>query len=81
MVKNPPANAGYPSLIPGLGISPGEANGNTPEFLLGKSHGQRSLVGYSPWGCKESGRTEVTWHTHTPAPHPAWGWHSLTGLP
>ena len=21
-------------------------------FLLGKSHGQRSLVGYSPWGCK-----------------------------
>ena len=21
----------------------------------GKSHGQRSLVGYSPWGCKESG--------------------------
>ena len=23
-------------------------------FLLGKSHGQRSLVGYSPWGHKES---------------------------
>ena len=22
----------------------------TPVFLLGKSHGQRSLVGYSPWG-------------------------------
>ena len=21
--------------------------------LLGKSHGQRSLAGYSPWGCKE----------------------------
>jgi len=21
-------------------------------FLPGKSHGQRSLVGYSPWGCK-----------------------------
>ena len=25
----------------------------TPVFLPGKSHGQRSLVGYSPWGCKE----------------------------
>ena len=24
----------------------------TPEFLLGKSHGQRNLVGYSPWGHK-----------------------------
>ena len=24
----------------------------TPVFLLGKSHGQRSLVGYSPWGCQ-----------------------------
>ena len=27
-------------------------------FLSGKSHGWRSLVGYSPWGCKESDRTE-----------------------
>ena len=26
--------------------------------LLGKSHGWRSLVGYSPWGCKESDTTE-----------------------
>ena len=25
----------------------------TPVFLPGKSHGQRSLVGYSPWGCSE----------------------------
>ena len=29
-------------------------------ILLGKSHGQRSLVGYSPWDHKESDRTEVT---------------------
>ena len=28
MVKNPPANAGNPSLIPGSGRSPGEGNGN-----------------------------------------------------
>ena len=32
----------------------------TPVFLLGKSHGQRSLVGYCPWGRKESDTTEVT---------------------
>ena len=29
-----------------------------PVLLPGKSHGQRSLVGYSPWGCKESDTTE-----------------------
>ena len=29
-----------------------------PIFLLGESHGQRSLAGYSPWGLKESNRTE-----------------------
>ena len=32
----------------------------TPGFLPGASHGQRSLVGYSPWGHKESDRTEAT---------------------
>ena len=30
----------------------------TPELLPGKSHGQRVLVGYSSWGCKESDTTE-----------------------
>ena len=30
----------------------------TPVFLPGKSHGQRSLEGYSPWGPKELDRTE-----------------------
>ena len=30
----------------------------TPVFLLGKSHGQRSLMGYSPWSRKESDTTE-----------------------
>ena len=30
----------------------------TPVFLPGESHGQRSLVGYSPWGRKVSGTTE-----------------------
>ena len=30
----------------------------TPVFLLGESHGQRSLAGYSPWGHKELDTTE-----------------------
>ena len=30
----------------------------TPVFLPGESHGQRILVGYSPWGRKESDTTE-----------------------
>ena len=30
----------------------------TPVILRGEFHGQRSLKGYSPWGCKESGMTE-----------------------
>ena len=30
----------------------------TPLLLPGKSHGRRSLVGYSPWGCEESDTTE-----------------------
>ena len=30
----------------------------TPVFLPGESHGQRSLVGYHPWGCKELNMTE-----------------------
>ena len=36
----------------------------TPVFLLGKFHGQRSLVFYSPCGCKESDMTEhaCTWN-------------------
>ena len=31
----------------------------TPVFLPGEFHGQRNLVGYSPWGRKESDTTEV----------------------
>ena len=31
---------------------------STPALLPGKSHGRRSLIGYSPWGRKESDMTE-----------------------
>ena len=34
-------------------------------FLPGESQGQRSLAGYSPWGCTESHITEQLTHTHT----------------
>ena len=37
----------------------------TPLSLSGKSHGQRSLDGYSPWRCKRDGNDSVTKHTHT----------------
>ena len=40
----------------------------TPVVLPGESHGQRSLAGYGPWGCKESDRTEATRHTCTQTP-------------
>ena len=38
---------------------------STPVFLPGEFYGQRSLVGYSPWGHKESDTTKWLTHTHT----------------
>ena len=37
----------------------------TPVLLPGEFHGQRSLMGCSPWGCKDSDMTEWLIHTHT----------------
>ena len=52
-------NAGDPGSIPGLGGSPGEGNGNPLQYPCRENpHGQTSLVGYSPWGCKEFDTTE-----------------------
>ena len=57
-VKNPPAHVGDTGSISGLGRSPREGNGNSCQYsYLEKSHGQRSLMGYSPWGHKESDTT------------------------
>ena len=40
-------------------VPSGEGNGNLLQvFLPGKSHGQRRLADYSPWGRKESDTTE-----------------------
>ena len=57
--KESTCNAGDWGSIPVLGRSPGEGKWQpTPVFLPGEFHGQRSLVGYSPKGCKESDTTE-----------------------
>ena len=50
VVKNPPANSGDTSSIPGLGRSPGEGNGNPFRYSLGNRMDKKSLVGCSPWG-------------------------------
>ena len=67
VVKNLLVSAGDMSSIPGLGRPPEEGNGNPLQlFLTGKFYGQRSLVGFSPWGCRKSDTTEVTAHSHSP---------------
>ena len=53
------------NLTPGLGRSPEGENGNPLQYFFpGKSHGQRSLAGYSPWGHKESDIIEHTGMIH-----------------
>ena len=57
--KESACNAGDPGSIPGSGKIPwGREWLLTPIFLPGEFHGQRSLVGYSPWCCKESDMTK-----------------------
>ena len=73
VVKNPPANQGDirdTGWIPKLGRSPGVGNGNpAPVFLPRKFHGQRGLVGYSPWVAKS--QTQLRTHRHILA-HKFW---------
>ena len=56
VVKNPSANVGDmrdAGLIPGSGRSPGGGHGNPLQYSCLENHpGQRTLVGYSPWGQK-----------------------------
>ena len=54
VVKNPPANAGNMSSIPGSGRSPGEGNGNPLQYsCLENPMDRGAWQGYSPWGYKE----------------------------
>ena len=63
VVKNQPANTGdviHVGSIPRVGKNPSRrAWQPTPVFLLGEPHGQRSLMGYSPYSCKELDTTEA----------------------
>ena len=55
MVNNSPVNAGNAGdagLIPGLGRSPGEGNGNPLQYSCLENPMERSLASYSPWGRK-----------------------------
>ena len=57
--KESACSAGDLGLISGLGRSPGGGHGYPLQYsCLENPHGQRSLVGYSPWGRKESDMTE-----------------------
>ena len=63
MVKNPPAM--WETWVQSLGWEDplGKGMPTTPVFLPGEFHGQKSLVGYSPWGFKELDVTEVPEHS------------------
>ena len=57
--KTSACGVGDPGSIPGLGGSSGEGNGNPLQYSCLKNPLDRGiLVGYSPWGCKESDMTE-----------------------
>ena len=57
--KESTCNVGDLSWIPRLGRSPRGGHDNLPQYsCLENPHGQRSLVGYSSWGPKESDTTE-----------------------
>ena len=58
MVKDPPATAGDAGSMPLLGRSPVEGNGHPLQYSCLKNSMDRSLVGYSLWGCRESNMTE-----------------------
>ena len=58
-MKNPPANVANSGFDTCVRKIPWRRKWqHTPVFLPGKSHGQRSLVSYSPWSCRESDTTE-----------------------
>ena len=60
-VKKSTCNAGDSGSSSGLGRSPGGGHGNPLQYsCLENSTGQRNLVGYNPYGCKESDMTEAT---------------------
>ena len=64
VVENPPANArdvrDEGSINPWVWKTPRGGNGNPLQYSCLVNSWLVSLVGYSPWGCKESDMTEMT---------------------
>ena len=58
VVKNQPTNAGDTEESLGWEDPLEEETATHSSILAQKIHGQRSLVGYIPWGCRESNTTE-----------------------
>ena len=79
-VKASACNAGDRGSIPGLGRSPGEGMVTHSSILAWRISGQRSLVGYSPWGCKESDTTELLHLTSLPMTKVVAKSHSTQGI-
>ena len=80
-------NAGDLGSIPGSGRSPRGGHGNPLQYsCLENPHGQRSLAGCSPWGCKESDMTkrlstqEGKWQRSLKQEHPWERWPGNTRL-
>ena len=75
LIKNLPADAGHLDSVPWVGKIPYRSKWNTtPVFLPGKSHGWRSLVGYSSGGHRDSDTTEWLSTHH-------WTWYSMKTIP
>ena len=73
LIKNLPANAGDVGSILGQDDPWSRKWQPNPVFLPGESHGQGSLAGYSPWGCRVGNNLATTQnYTHTQFGLPRW---------
>ena len=71
--KESACNARNPGWIPRLGRPPWRREWlSTSEFLPGESHGQRSLVGYRPSGCKHDWATNIFTFSNTQLTGNSW---------
>ena len=74
-------NVGGLGLIPVLRRFRGGGHGNPLKYsCLEESHGQRNLVGYGPWSCKELDMTERLRIYRYVFVTPAYHWHLLYNL-
>ena len=58
VARHPPAHAEDKDSVPWQGRSPGGGNGNPLQYSCLEYSMERSLGGYSPWGCKAADTTQ-----------------------